>query len=107
MYKHLRPIGLIVFAVCVLGVGLAAQVQDRPHPIFEGLEVGERYEINWGDVGRGEIGAGYCEITNNPGNNRVVALGTDHIVFESGGHTLAVPITQIRFVRLRPSARRR
>ena len=106
MYKKLRPFVLIVFALFILGVGLAAQMPDRPHPIFEGLKVGERYAISWGDAERDRIGVGYCEITNNPGNNRVVKIGSDYIVFESGAHTLAVPITQIRFVRLRPSGRR-
>ena len=107
MYKRLRPIGLIAFAVCVLGVGLAAQMEERPHPIFEGLEVGERYDIRWCNAVGARPGNGYCEISNNPGVCQVVELGSDYMVYENRGHTFAVPITQIKFVTLRPSSNRR
>ena len=104
MYQRLRPLGLILFAVCVLAVSLAAQMEEKPHPIFNGLEVGQRYDIRWsGGPGR----TGYCEISDSPGTDQIVELGSDYFVYRETDRTFAVPLAQIKFVTIRTTSLRR
>ena len=111
MKIQFRTVALVVFALAILGVGLAAQLEAPPHPIFEGLQVGDRIQVRFnGELGERisspkppgpEVAAGGFEIYNYPGTDTIVKLGPDYIVFKRTNRQYAVPINQIRVVMIR------
>ena len=110
MKVQLRSVALVVFALAVLGVGLAAQLEEQPHPMFEGLKVGDRIDIRFNGVLGERVGSGAVrekvapggfEIYNYNGIDTIVKLGPDYIVFERTNKQYAVHINQIRVVMIR------
>lgn len=111
MKVQFRSVALALFALAVLGVGLAAQMEERPHPMFEGLKVGDRVQIRFngrlGDRLRDpmpeepEVELGGFEVYNYPGIDTIVKLGPDYIVFKRTNKQYAVHISQIRVVMIR------
>lgn len=111
MKVQLRAVALVLFALAILGVGLAAQLEDQPHPIFAGLKVGDRVDVRFngvlGDrIGRAkppepEVAPGGFEIYNYNGIDTIVALGPDYFVFKRANKQYAVHISQIRVVMIR------
>jgi hypothetical protein len=110
MTTRVKQIGLMVFAVVAVGVGVAAQLEERPHPIFTGLKVGDRIDIRWNGITGDRVGSGAVnepvklggfEIYNYNGICKVIKLGPDYIIFEKTGKAYAVHINQIRLVTIR------
>ena len=94
MKRNVTSVGLLTAAVLLVVIGVAAKFQGgAPHPIFDGLVVGERVGIN----GSG----GQWEIRNYSGNKRLEELGPDYLIYSERGKRYAIHINHISIVEIR------
>lgn len=94
MNRKMTSMGILAAAVLLVVIGVAAKFQgDAPHPIFDGLVVGERIGINGGNGG--------FEIRNYSGTMRLEELGPDYLIYSERGKRYAIYITQIKIVEIR------
>jgi len=96
MTRGARNVAVVGFVGLVLCAAMGAQLENQPqaHPIFQGLEVGQRIEIDWEE-------GGYL-VRNWPGTKQIVALGPDYLAYKDSGYTYYVYINKIKAVVIRP-----
>lgn len=94
MNRKMTIVGMLAAAMLLVVIGVAAKFQgpDR-HPIFDGLEVGERVGVIGGNGG--------WEIRNYSGSMRLEDVGPDYIVYSERGRRFAIHINQIKVVEIR------